>query len=200
MACIALGAGCAVTAVLLLLTDPARNTTYVYVAAHDVPAGAQLGTDSLVLAQVEGVADLSQLFRRADARALASLHATHDLSSGQLIQRSDVGDAAQATDSRLVFVPLKDVPPVVAGAKVDLLYVDDAPTGATVQPFATAIQVRAAMPGGLVVVVSARQAAAFVYAAGNMHLVAAVAEPGSVTGAEVPVATRDQAIEMAGQG
>ncbi len=199
VACIALGVGGAVTAALLIVTNPSRNTVAVYVAAKDVPAGAVLGADSLVLAQVQSVADPAMVFGRHDGATLAALHATHDLESGQLIQHSDVAAATSVSDGRLVFVPLKDVPPVSPGSKVDLYFVDSGPGGATVQPFATGVEVRGAVSGGLVVVVSSPEAAAFVYAATNMQLVAAVAEPGAAPAAAVAVATRDQAVEIAGR-
>lgn len=197
VACVALGAGAAVTVALLVVTDPSRSSVDVYVAARDVPEGALLGTDSLLLERVQSVADPAMVFRRPDGATLAALHATHDLASGQLIQRSDVAAVAQAADARLVFVPLKDVPPVAAGSKVDLYFIDTGPAGAEVQPFATGVAVRAAVSGGLVVVVSSRQAAAFIYAAGAMQLVATVAEPGAASSTAVPVSTRDQAVEIA---
>jgi hypothetical protein len=51
--------------------------------------------------------------------------------------------------------------------------------------------------GGLIVVVTSRQAAAFVYAANAMHLVAVIAEPGAADGAENAVSSPDQAIAVA---
>lgn len=196
---IALAVGGAVSAALLVLSDPTRSAVEVYVAAKDVPAGAPLGGDAMLLERVQSVADPAMVFRRPDGAALAALHATHDLAAGQLIQRSDVAAASQGAGGRLVFVPLKDVPPVVPGSAVDLYFLDTGPAGVEVQPFATGVQVRAAVSGGLVVVVSARQAAAFVYAAGAMQLVAAVAEPGAGSATAVPVSTRDQAVEIASQ-
>lgn len=199
VACIALGAGAAVTVALLVLTDPSRSSMDVFAAARDVPAGAVLGTDSLLLERVQSLADPAMVFRRPEGATLAALHATHDLASGQLIQRSDVAAASPAADGRLVFVPLKDVPPVMPGSKVDLYFIDSGPSGAVVEPFATGVDVRSAVSGGLVVLVPSRQAAAFVYAAGAMQLVAAVAEPGAASATAVPVSTRDQAVEIAGQ-
>jgi hypothetical protein len=51
----------------------------------------------------------------------------------------------------------------------------------------------------MVLVVASRQAAAFVYGANAMHLVAVIAEPGAAAGSEEPVATSQQAMDMAAQ-
>jgi hypothetical protein len=139
------------------------------------------------------------LFTRGDESKLANLHATHELASGQLIQRSDVAAASMVADRRLVFVPVKDAPPAIAGSKVDLLMISGAPDHLSVAPFALGVEVRASVTGGLVIVVSSKDASAFVYAATAIQLVAVIAEPGTADGAEVPVSSPDQAVAVAAQ-
>ena len=184
---------------MLVAANPARVTVEVYVATRNLPAGASLGPDSLVLARVTPGSGLSLLFGSADESALTGMRASHDLIAGQLIQRSDVMDASSSPDRRLVFLPVKDVPTATAGSKVDLLLITGTADHPTVSPFALGVEVRSAVAGGLVVVVTSRQAAAFVYAATTMRLAAAIAEPGSAAGGEVPISTRDQAIAAAEQ-
>ena len=196
-AALAIGGG--VSAAMLVAANPARETVEVYVAARDVPAGATLGTDALVLARITPGSGRSLLFGSADESALTAMRASHDLIAGQLIQRSDVMDASSSPDRRLVFLPVKDVPTATAGSKVDLLLITGTADHPTVSPFALGVEVRSAVAGGLVVVVTSRQAAAFVYAATTMRLAAVIAEPGAAAGDEVPISTRDQAIAAAEQ-
>jgi hypothetical protein len=138
------------------------------------------------------------LFVRGNEAELAGLRASHDLVAGQLIQRTDVTDAT-SRDVRLVFLPVKDAPPAGAGSRVDLLAIAGTVDHPTVVPFAVGVEVRASVSGGLVIAVASRQAAAFVYAANAMHLVAVMAEPGSADGAEGAIASPDQAIAAAQQ-
>ena len=98
-----------------------------------------------------------------------------------------------------MFVPVKDAPPAIAGSTVDLLAISGAPDHLSVAPFALGVEVRASVAGGLIVVVSSRDASAFVYAASAMQLVAVIAEPGTANGAEVPVSSPDQAVAVAAQ-
>jgi hypothetical protein len=179
---VAIGGG--VSAALLVAANPARDTFEVYAAARDLPAGAALGTGDLALERVSISSGRSLLFGPGDESKLAGLLATHDLASGQLIQRSDVMDSSSVADRRLVFVPVADVPAAVAGSKVDLLVIGGTPDRPTVVPFALGVEVSSTMSGGLVVEVSSKQAAGFVYAANVMHLAAVIAEPGAAAGAE----------------
>lgn len=196
VAAAALGLGGIVTGVLLWIGNPSRDTVEVFIATRDVAAGTQLG-DAIALAQVSMPSDTTA-FTRRDGAALAALYATHGLIAGQLIQRNDVASAP--ADVRLVFIALKDVPATEPGDHVDLLNVTSDPTGAvSVEPFANGIEVRASSSSGLVVAVTSREAAAFVYASASMHLVAVVSEPGSGGGAEVPVSSPDQAMQIAAQ-
>lgn len=195
-AAVALGLGAVVTAVLLWSGGPARGAADVFIATRDVAEGGQVG-DAIALAQVATPA-ISTAFTRRDAAVLESSYATHALVAGQLIQRSDVGPAP--ADVRLVFVPAKDAPAAEPGSRLDFLTVSTDPSGVTsVQPFANGVEVRASTNGGFVVAVSSRQAAAFVYAAATMHLVAVADGPDGGGGAEVPVSSPDQATQIAAQ-
>ena len=195
----ALMIGGGVSAALVVLDNPARETVEVCVAARDVPAGSALGSDAITLGRVKVSSSRPLLFMRADESKLATLQATHDLVAGQLIQRSDVTALGSIADRRLVFVPVKDAPPAAPGSKVDLLVMNMTPDHAYVAPFALGIEVRASVPGGLIVVVPSKQAAAFVYAAGAMHLAAVIAEPGTADGVEEAVSSQEQAIATAAQ-
>ncbi|MEP6751819.1 MAG: SAF domain-containing protein [Candidatus Dormiibacterota bacterium] len=195
----ALVIGGAVSATLLVFANPERTAVDVYVAARDLPAGASLGLDAVAIERLPVAARQSLLFSRGDGSQLADLRASHDLLSGQLIQRSDAMDASSAADRRLVFVPVKDVPAAGPGAKVDLLVIGGTPDHPTVVPFALGVEVRAMSAGGLTVLVTSRQASAFVYAASAMRLVAVIAEPGAAEGAEGPVSSSGEAMAAAAQ-
>ena len=195
----ALGIGGAVSAALLVLANPERDAVDVYIAARDVPAGASLGPDAVAIERMPVASRQSLLFGRGDESRLAGLRASHDLVSGQLIQRSDVMEASSAADGRLVFVPVKDVPAAAPGSKVDLLVIGGTPDHPTVIPFALGVEVRSTNPDGLTVMVTSRQASAFVYAADAMRLVAVIAEPGAADGAEGPVSSSSEAMAAAAQ-
>jgi hypothetical protein len=196
-ALLALVSGVGVSAALLVFANPERNSVEVYAAARDIPAGAVLASDSLVLLRVNP-AGLPLLFKGGDQVTPAGLHATHDLAAGQLIQRSDASADAIA-DRRLVFVPVKDAPPAPPGSRVDLMVVDGAPDHLSVSPFALGVEVQASVAGGLVVAVSSRQAPAFVYAAAGLHLTAIIVGAGTGDGAEAAISTAEQAMAVAAQ-
>lgn len=195
----ALAIGGVVSAALLILANPARDSIDVYVAARDLPAGASLGLDAIAMERLPVASRQSLFFGHGDQSTLAGLRASHDLLSGQLIQRSDVMDSSSATDRRLVFVPVKDVPAADPGSKVDLLVVGGPPDHPTVIPFALGVEVRSTSSNGLTVVVTSRQASAFVYAADAMRLVAVIAEPGAADGTEGPVSSPSEAMATAAQ-
>jgi SAF domain len=199
VAFVAIAIGGGVSAAMLLATNPARGTVEVYVATRDLPAGAALGPDALALERITRVSGLALLFGRGDESGLSGLRTSHDLASGQLIQRSDVVDASSFPDRRLVFLPVNDVPAAAAGSKVDVLVIAGTADHPTVVPFAFGVEVRSTVAGGLVVVVTSRQAAAFVYAANAMRLAAVIAEPGATAGNEGPISTQDQAMAAAAQ-
>src|ERR1700694_4917410 len=199
VALVAWGLGVGVSASLLVFANPARNAVEVYAAARDIPAGSSLSTDSLVLVRINATGLPQLAFRSADATRLAGLHASHDLAAGQLIQRTDATTQDAQSDRRLVFVPVKDAPPATAGSRVALLIVDGPPERLSVSPFALGVEVQSSVTGGVVVVVSSKQAPAFVYAAAAMHLTAVIAGSGAGTGAEGDVSTAEQAIAVAAQ-
>lgn len=197
LALAALLAGGGVSAGLLVAADPSRGSVEAYAAARDVPAGAGLTQDAIQLTRVAIAGGTSFLFTRRDVDRLMTLRAAHDISAGQLIQRSDVMAPTSIADRRLVLVPLSAVPTVPAGAKVDLLLIAGSADHPTVAPFALGVEVVASASGGLVVAVPAKAAAAFVFAGATMHLAAVVVEPGAAEGAELPVATADDAMALA---
>ncbi|HYM67540.1 MAG TPA: SAF domain-containing protein [Patescibacteria group bacterium] len=200
VAAAALALGGAVSAGLLAATAPARGTVEVWSATRSVAAGAQLTADAIEPVSLNAQMATFQLFTRGEVNQLLALRATHDLAAGQLIQRSDVTGSSAPLNRRLVFVPIKDVPPAGPGSRVDLLIVGGSPDSPTVQVFALGVEVSSTAPGGLVLVVPSPRAAAFVYAAATLNLAAVVAEPGAAGGSELPVSTADQAIAVASQG
>ena len=199
IALVALGLGVGVSAALLVFANPDRNAIAVYAAARDIPTGGALAPDAVVLVTVNATGLPPLLFTSGDTATLAGMHATHDLAAGQLIQRSDATRVDATPDRRLVFVPVKDAPPAPAGSRVDLLVVDGSPDHLYVSPFALGVEVDASVAGGLVVVVSSKQAPAFVYAAVAMHLTAVIAGAGTAGGAEGAVSTAEQAMAVAAQ-
>jgi hypothetical protein len=198
-ALLALTLGVGVSAALLVFANPDRNAVEVYAAARDIPVGAALPQDAVVLVRISGAGLSPQLFTGGDAPKLASLRATHDLAAGQLIQRTDATSQYAVADRRLVFVPVKDAPPATAGSRVDLLVVDGSPDHVSVSPFALGVEVQASVAGGLVVAVSSKQAPAFVYAAVAMHLTAVISSAGTGSGGEGAVSTEEQAMAVAAQ-
>lgn len=196
---LALGLGVGVSAALLVFANPDRNAVDVYAAARDIPAGTAFASDSVVLVRMNATSVPPLLFRRGDETTLAGMRATHDLAAGQLIQRSDATKPDAIPDRRLVFVPVKDAPPALAGSRVDLLVVDGSPDHLSVSPFALGVEVQSSVAGGLVVVVSSKQAPAFVYAAVAMHLTAVMAGAGAGAGSEGAVSTVEQAMAVAAQ-
>lgn len=199
VAAIALAMGAAVTVALLVFANPSRAEIEVYAAARDIPGGTLITRDLLHPEAVVMSDGTSSLFTPEEASQLAGLRAGHDLVAGQLIQRADVVPAATAVDERLVFIPVKDAPPAIAGARLDLLTIGGTPDRPAVVPFALGVEIHDVVTGGFVVAVPSRQAAAFVYAAQAMRLVAVVAAPDSATGAEAPVDAPDQALALASQ-
>jgi hypothetical protein len=193
----ALLAGGGVSASLLVAADPSRGSADVYAASRDVPAGVLLSADAIQLDRVTIAGGAAQLFTRADASRLIAMRAAHDLTAGQLIQRSDVMGSSSFADRRLVFIPVTAVPTTTAGAKVDILLIGGSADHPTVAPFALGVEVQASVSGGLVVAVPAREAAAFVFAAATMHLAAVVAEPGAADGTELPISSADDAMAAA---
>src|SRR5258706_2155643 len=189
-ALVALGLGMSVSAALLLFSNPDRNAVEVYAAARDLPAGSALAPDSVVLVRMNATGLPPLVVRGSDQRALAGLSATHDLAAGQLIQRSDTATANAISDRRLVFIPVKDVPPAATGSRVDLLVIDGTPEHLSVSPFALGVEVQSSVAGGLVVVVSSRRGPPLLYAAVALHLRAGIAWTGPRTCTSSRASTR----------
>ena len=194
VAAVAVAMGVAVSAALLVLTNPSRSEEDAFALARSVAAGDVIAADALRLEPVTAGPSTTSLFTRADAAHLDGARAAHDLLAGQLLQRSDVADSQTLLDTRLVFVPVKDAPPAVAGQRVDLLIIGGSADSPSVVPFALGVEVRAVVTGGLVVAVPSRQATAFVYAGEVMRLVAVIADAGAPTGSEEPISAPDQAL------
>ena len=197
IAVVALLAGGGVSAALLVVADPSHGSVDVYAAARDLAAGAQLSSDSIQLERVSVAGGTALLFTSGDDSRLLAMRAAHDIAAGQLIQRGDVMGSASIADRRLVFIPVTAVPVTSPGAKVDLLVIGGTSDHPTVVPFALGVAVDAAVSGGLIVAVPAREAAAFVFAGATMHLAAVIAEPGAAEGTETPISTPEDAIAVA---
>jgi hypothetical protein len=199
VALVALAMGGAVSATLLVFANTGRGEVDAYAVTQDLAAGSDITRAVLRLEPVSIASGDSSLFARGDESQLAGLRAAHDLQAGQLLQRGDVMATPAVTDERLVFVPVKDAPPAAPGSKLDLLLVSGTPEQPAIVPFALGVEVRAIVTGGFVVAVPSRQAAAFVYAAEVMRLVAVVADPGAASGSEGPIGTPDQALAVVAQ-
>jgi hypothetical protein len=195
----ALAMGGAVSAALLVFANTSRGEVEVYAVTQDVSAGTDITRAVLRLEPVSISAGDSSLFARGDESQLVDLRAAHDLHAGQLLQRGDVMASSAVSDERLVFVPVKDAPPASPGSKLDLLLVSGTPEEPAIVPFALGVEVREVVTGGFVVAVPSRQAAAFVYAAEVMRLVAVVAAPDAAMGSESPIGAPDQALAVASE-
>jgi hypothetical protein len=196
LAATALLAGGGVSAALLVAADPSRNSIDVYAAAHDLPAGSALSGDAIELRRVSVAGGAALLFTRDQESHLTPMRASHDLAAGQLVQRSDVMGSTSFADRRLVFIPLSAAPPAPTGAKVDLLLIGGSADHPTVVPFAQGVEVQSVVSGGLIVVVPAKEAAAFVFAGNGLHLAAVVAEPGTAEATEIPISSVEDAIAV----
>src|SRR5260370_16172932 len=161
----ALVAGGGVSAALLVFADPTRGAVDVYTAARDLPAGASMSTDAIQLKRVSIEGGAAQLFTVGEESRLSVLRAAHDIPAGQLIQRGDVMSATSASDRRLVFVPVGQLPVMSPCASVDLLLIPGPAHHPTVVPFALGVEVQGAVSGGLVVAVPAKEAAALGFVA-----------------------------------
>lgn len=197
VAAAALGAAALTSGGLLLATARGQGPDEVYVLARDLPAGAPLTQDALATARLQlGPASAGALHAGSRPSALSAV-AAHDLRASQLLQRSDLAPAgAPAGDRRAVFVPLKEVPAVAAGSRIDILSVTGPPDRPLVSPLALDLEVRSASQSGIVVSLPARQAPALVYAVAAVRLVAVTADAGARRADEPAVTSLDQAVEM----
>ena len=199
VALVALAMGGAVSAALLVFASSSRGEMDAYVVTQNLAAGSEITRAVLRLEPVAISAGDSALFARGDEAQLSGVRAGHDLQAGQLLQRGDVIPPSAVSDERLVFVPVKDAPPAAPGSKLDLLLVSGTTDQPAIVPFALGVEVRAVVTGGFVVSVPSRQAAAFVYAAEVMRLVAVVAAPDAAAGSESPIGAPDQALAVAAE-
>jgi len=199
VASFALALGGGVSAALIVFTSPDRDRVEVYAVAREVASGSELTHDSLRLQSVLMPEGLDTLFTRSDGSQLQGRHASHELTAGQLLQRTDLLAPGGVADERLVFLPIKDAPPAGPGSKLDLLLIAGTADHPAVVPFALGVEVRVVVTGGFVVAVPSRQASAFVYAAEAMRLVAVVAAPNAPKGDEAPIGAPDQAMALAAQ-
>jgi SAF domain len=199
VALIALAMGGVVSATLLVFANPARDTVDVFAVTRDLQAGSPVTADVLRLEPVIISAGASSLFTRGEESQLDGRRVGHDLSAGQLLQRADLVGISAVPDERLVFIPIKDAPPAAPGSKLDILYVSGTADSPSIVPFALGVEVRAVVTGGFIIAVPSKQAAAFVYAAQVMRLVAVVAAPDAAGGSESPIGAPDQALAVVAQ-
>lgn len=199
VALIALAMGGAVSAALLVFANTSRGDIDAFAVAQDLPSGSAITREVLRLEPVSISAGDSSLYTRGDESQLVGLRAARDLAAGRLLQRGDVLAPSAVSDERLVFIPVKDAPPATPGSELDLLLVSGTAEQPAIVPFALGVEVRAVVTGGFIVAVPSRQAAAFVYAAEVMRLVAVVAAPGAASGSESPIGAPDQALAVAAQ-
>ncbi len=193
MALAALLSGGLVAGALLVVDRGDPATADYVVAARDIAAGSVLSADALTHERLRLGGGARLAFRPDSEPALAGSRAAHGLAAGQLIQRADVTGADTSADRRLVWLPLRDLPPLGPGDRLDLLEVAGPPDRLTVAPFAFGVVVRSAAAGGVVVAVSSHDAPAFVYAATATHLVGVAAPGDAAPGQEAPVSSLDQA-------
>jgi len=202
VAALSLALGVGVAAGLLLYAGTAGGGRSVWAVTRDLPAGAPLTADAITL--VHAAVDpgqAGQLFGDGarDRGRLLSGRAAHQLSAGQLLQRSDVQPAG-ATDAAgsLVEVPIKDLPPVHPGDRVDLFVLSGEPGAKVVaQPFAWGVVVAAVGSDGLVLEVKSRQELAFVYAAGTMRMAAVVTGSPAPPAEVAPISSGEAALAAA---
>ncbi len=199
IAAVALAVGVVVSAGLLAYARSAAGARSVLAVTRDLPAGASLTPDALqpVQAALEP-AQAAGLFTAVERSRVAGGRTRHQLSAGQLLQRGDVEPAGTETAGSLVAVPIKELPPVRAGDRVDLFALVGSGDHLSAQPFAWAVQVAAVTSDGLVLQVPGRQELAFVYAAGALRLAAVLTTAPNPPAGAVPITTPEQALAAAG--
>ena len=195
VAAVALAAGAAVSAGLLAYSSAAGAGRDFLAAAHDLPVGAALTADSVeVVRVIVAPAQAAALLAAPGSRLPLGSRTTHQLTAGQLILRGDLEAAGSDAAASLVAVPIKDLPPIRAGDRVDLFVLSGAGDRSTAQPFAWAVPVAAVTGDGLVLRVAVRQELAFVYAAGALRLAAVVSGASLPPAALAPITSPDQAL------
>ena len=196
---LSLALGFGVAAGLLLYQGSAGGGRTVFALTRDLPAGAPLTPDAVTL--VPAAVDPAQaagLFSSGDRRQLLASRAIHQLSSGQLLQRSDVRPATAGGADALVALPIKEVPPVRPGDRVDLFALTGSGDQVVARPFASGVVVAAVTGDGLVLQVREEQELAFVYAAGTMRLAVAVSTGAAQPAQPAAIGSGDAALAAAG--
>jgi len=199
VAAVALAAGVAVSVALFAYSISVSGARSVFAVTRDIPAGATLTADALQPVQAAlDPAQAAGLLAAADPSHAVGRRARHQLAAGQLLQRGDLEPAGPAAADSLVAVPIKDLPPVRAGDRVDLFALVGSGDRLSVQPFAWSVRVAAVDADGLVLQVQSRQEQAFVYASGALRLAAVLtAAPAPPAGA-APITSAEQALAVVG--
>jgi hypothetical protein len=199
VAALALAVGVAVSVGLFVYSTSVSGAHSVFAVRRDIPAGASLTADALQPVQAAlDPAQAAGLVAADDPSRVVGWRARHQLSAGQLLQRGDLEPAGSAAADSLVAVPIKDLPPVHAGDRVDLFALVGSGDRLSVQPFAWSVRVAAANADGLVLLVQSRQEEAFVYASGALRLAAVLtAAPAPPAGA-APITSAEQALAAVG--
>ena len=198
VAALSLAVGLGVAAGLLVYAGSAGAGRSVFALSRDLPSGAPLTSDALT--EVRASLDpgqAAQLFGGGDRGLILGSRARHQLSAGQLLQRSDVEAVPAGGADALVAVPVKELPPVRQGDRVDLFALTGSGDQVVAQPFAWGVTVAAVVPDGLVLQVRSRQELAFVYAAGAMHLAAVVTSAPAPPAEAAPISSRAAALAAA---
>jgi hypothetical protein len=198
VAAVALLVGIAVSAGLVAYSSAAGAARSYLALARDLPAGATLTSDSL-LAVRAGLeqAQAAGVFAETERGRVLGGRVRHQLSGGQLLQRADLEPAgAEAADS-LVAVPLKEMPPLHAGDRVDIFALVGSGDHFSALPFAWRVPVAAVTNDGLVLQVPSRQELAYVYAAGAMRLAAVSTTGQAAPSGTYPITSAEQAMAAA---
>jgi hypothetical protein len=198
VATLSLALGFGVAAGLLLYAGTAGGGRTVFALSRDLPAGATVTADALT--QVRAAVDpaqAAQLFGGGDRSLLLGSRTRLQLSAGQLLQRSDVEPVPAGGADALVAVPIKDLPPVRPGDRVDLFVLTGGGEQVVARPFAWAVTVAAVSPDGLVLQVRGRQELAFVYAAGTMRMAAVVTGSPAPPADVAPIGSGEAALAAA---
>ena len=199
VAVVALLVGVAVSAGLLAYVRSAAGARSVLAVTRDLPAGGSLTAD--LLRPVQAAVDPAQaagLFAAAERSRVIGSRAEHQLSAGQLLERGDVQPAGTEAAGSLVAVPVKDLPPIRGGDRVDLFALVGSGDRLSAQPFAWSVLVAAVTTDGLVLQVPSRQELAFVYAAGTMQLAAVLTTAPAPPAGSAPISSPEQALAAVG--
>jgi hypothetical protein len=99
----------------------------------------------------------------------------------------------EAADA-LVAMPIKDLPPVRAGDRVDLFALTGGGDHLSAQPFAWSVRVAAVSADGLILHVPSRLELAFVYAAAALRMAAVLTTASVPPAGAAPITSPEQAL------